>query len=170
MGRVSTGVKGIGLQADDEVVDMVVSTADETERASLLTICQNGYGKRTDGYEYPRIRRGGRGVIDIKTTERNGNVVACKQVFDEDEVMVVTQNGIMIRTSVGGISRIGRNTQGVRVINLDQDDQVIDMTRVAQSSQEEVDGPADNGDGSPTDGSSTDSGNGREDGGDPEQA
>ncbi|HIC68997.1 MAG TPA: DNA gyrase subunit A, partial [Candidatus Latescibacteria bacterium] len=135
MGRVSTGVKGIGLQADDEVVDMVVSAADETERASLLTICQNGYGKRTDGDEYPRIRRGGRGVIDIKTTERNGNVVACKQVFDEDEVMVVTQNGIMIRTSVGGISRIGRNTQGVRVINLDQDDQVIDMTRVAQSSQ-----------------------------------
>ena len=96
--------------------------------------------------------------------------MACKQVFDEDEVMVVTQNGIMIRTSVGGISRIGRNTQGVRVINLDQDDQVIDMTRVAQSSQEEVDGPADNGDGSPTDGLSTDSGNGREDGGDPEQA
>ena len=170
MGRVSTGVKGIGLQADDEVVDMVVSAADETERASLLTICQNGYGKRTDGDEYPRIRRGGRGVIDIKTTERNGNVVACKQVLDEDEVMVVTQKGIMIRTSVGGISRIGRNTQGVRVINLDQGDQVIDMTRVAQSSQEEVDGPADNGDGSPTDGSSTDSGNGREDGGDPEQA
>ena len=170
MGRVSTGVKGIGLQADDEVVDMVVSAADETERASLLTICQNGYGKRTDSDEYPRIRRGGRGVIDIKTTERNGNVVACKQVLDEDEVMVVTQKGIMIRTSVGGISRIGRNTQGVRVINLDQDDQVIDMTRVAQSSQEEVDGPADNADGSPTDGSSTDSGNGREDGGDPEQA
>ena len=170
MGRVSTGVKGIGLQADDEVVDMVVSAADETERASLLTICQNGYGKRTGDDEYPRIRRGGRGVIDIKTTERNGNVVACKQVFDEDEVMVVTQKGIMIRTSVGGISRIGRNTQGVRVINLDQDDQVIDMTRVAQSSQEEVDGPADNADGSPTDGSSTDSGNGREDGGDPEQA
>jgi DNA gyrase subunit A len=170
MGRVSTGVKGIGLQADDEVVDMVVSAADETERASLLTICQNGYGKRTGDDEYPRIRRGGRGVIDIKTTERNGNVVACKQVLDEDEVMVVTQKGIMIRTSVGGISRIGRNTQGVRVINLDQDDQVIDMTRVAQSSQEEVDGPADNADGSPTDGSSTDSGNGREDGGDPEQA
>ena len=106
-------------------------------------------------------------------------MVACKQVLDEDEVMVVTQNGIMIRTAVGGISRIGRNTQGVRVINLDADDKVIDMTRVAQSSEEEAAESADD-DGSPPedagesagdrssptdagDGSSTDSGNGRED-------
>jgi DNA gyrase subunit A len=179
MGRVSTGVKGINLQGDDEVVDMVVMEAEQADGASLLTICQNGYGKRTDRHEYPRIRRGGRGVIDIKTTERNGDVVACKQVLDEDEVMVVTQNGIMIRTAVGGISRIGRNTQGVRVINLDAEDKVIDMTRVAQSSEEEAAESADD-DGSPPedagesagdrssptdagDGSSTDSGNGRED-------
>ena len=179
MGRVSTGVKGINLQGDDEVVDMVVMEAEQADGASLLTICQNGYGKRTDRHEYPRIRRGGRGVIDIKTTERNGDVVACKQVLDEDEVMVVTQNGIMIRTAGGGISRIGRNTQGVRVINLDAEDKVIDMTRVAQSSEEEAAESADD-DGSPPedagesagdrssptdagDGSSTDSGNGRED-------
>lgn len=130
MGRVSAGVKGIELRGDDEVVDMVVLS----EEGSLLTLSENGFGKRTDLGEYPRIHRGGKGVIDIKTTDRNGRVVACKQVADGDEVMVVTGNGIMIRIPVEGISRISRNTQGVRCINLDEGDRVIDMTRVAQSS------------------------------------
>ena len=128
MGRVSTGVKGIDLRRDDEVVEMVVVQ----EQAGLLTLCENGYGKRTAIDVYPTIRRGGKGVIDIKTTERNGGVMACKVVQDEDEVMIVTANGIMIRLPVGGISQIGRNTQGVRVINLDEGDRVIDMTRVVQ--------------------------------------
>ena len=129
MGRVSAGVKGIQLRGDDEGVDMVVLS----EQGSLLTLSENGFGKRTDLGEYPRIHRGGKGVIDIKTTDRNGRVVACKQVADGDEVMVVTGNGIMIRIPVEGISRISRNTQGVRCINLDEGDRVIDMTRVAQS-------------------------------------
>ena len=85
---------------------------------------------------YPTIRRGGKGVIDIKTTERNGGVVASKIVEDEDEVMIVTANGIMIRMPVKTISQIGRNTQGVRVINLDDGDRVIDMTRVVQEEEE----------------------------------
>ncbi len=134
-GRVSTGVKGIALRGDDEVVDMVVLS----EQGSLFTLSENGFGKRTDLGEYPRIHRGGKGVIDIKTTDRNGRVVACKQVTDDDEVMVVTGNGIMIRIPVEGISRISRNTQGVRCINLDEGDRVIDMTRVAQSSDFGVD-------------------------------
>ena len=143
-GRVSTGVKGIELRGDDEVVDMVVLDG----RDSILTLCENGYGKRTDPNEYPRIRRGGIGVIDIKTTNRNGPVVACKEVVGSDEVMIVTQNGIMIRVPVAGISQIGRNTQGVRVISLDSGDCVIDMTRVAQN--DEIEGTvaaisADNG-------------------------
>ena len=142
-GRVSTGVKGIALRGDDEVVDMVVLS----EEGSLFTLSENGFGKRTNLSEYPRIHRGGRGVIDIKTTERNGRVVACKQVTDDDEVMVVTGNGIMIRIPVENISRISRNTQGVRCINLDEGDRVIDMTRVAQSSDVgEADGDGD-GDG-----------------------
>jgi len=128
-GRVSAGVKGIALRGDDEVVDMVVLKAE----GSLFTLSENGYGKRTDLGEYPRIHRGGKGVIDIKTTERNGRVVACKQVTEEDEVMVVTGNGIMIRIPVESISHISRNTQGVRCINLDEGDRVIDMTRVARS-------------------------------------
>ncbi len=126
MGRVSTGVKGIDLRDADEVVEMVVLG----EQGTLLTVCENGYGKRTECSEYPRRRRGGMGVIDIKTSDRNGAVVSCKQVDDDDEVMVITQQGIMIRVSVKGISCIGRNTQGVRVISVDDGDRVIDMTRV----------------------------------------
>ena len=137
MGRVSTGVKGIGLREDDEVVDMVVVGSSDSQ---LLTICENGYGKRTGQDEYPRKHRGGMGVIDIKTTDRNGPVVACKEVLGDDEVMIVTQDGVLIRTEVSGISTVGRNTQGVRVINLGEGDRVIDMTRVPKSEEEsEVD-------------------------------
>ncbi len=133
MGRVSTGVKGIKLRQGDEVVDMVVVR----ESSSLLTICENGYGKRTSQTEYPSRRRAGQGVIDIKTTPRNGPVVACREIEGEEEVMLVTQNGIMIRISVQGISTIGRNTQGVRVINLDEGDRVIDMAPLPSNGDED---------------------------------
>ena len=133
MGRVSTGVKGIRLRQGDEVVDMVVVS----ESSTLLTICENGYGKRTSQTEYPSKRRAGQGVIDIKTTSRNGPVVACREIEGEEEVMLVTQNGIMIRISVQGISTIGRNTQGVRVINLDEGDRVIDMAPLPVSEDED---------------------------------
>ncbi|MFH1569083.1 MAG: DNA gyrase subunit A, partial [Gemmatimonadota bacterium] len=142
-GRASTGVKGIGLRGDDAVVDMVVVEPG----GSLLTICENGYGKRTDLSEYPQIHRGGKGVIDIKTTVRNGAVVACKQVRPEDEVMAVTQGGIMIRVPVSGLRTIGRNTQGVRVINLDEGDRVIDMTRVVPDEESGEENGSDPGNG-----------------------
>jgi DNA gyrase subunit A len=129
VGRASMGVKGISLGTRDQVVDMVVVE----KEAALLTVCENGYGKRTETAEYPPIHRGGKGVIDIKTTDRNGGVVACLEVQEEDEVMIVSANGIVIRLPVAGISAIGRNTQGVRVINLDTGDRVIDITRVVQS-------------------------------------
>lgn len=135
MGRVSTGVKGISLRPGDEVVDMAVLREDST----LLTICENGYGKRSDQTAYPCKHRGGKGVIDIKTTERNGDVVACKEVQTEEEIMIMTQNGIMIRMPVEGLTTIGRNTQGVRVINLDEGDRVIDMTRLPKSEDEMLD-------------------------------
>ena len=134
-GRASTGVKGITLRPGDEVIDMVVVREDST----FLTICENGYGKRSGQTEYPCKHRGGKGVIDIKTTERNGDVVACKEVRNEEEVMVVTQNGIMIRIPIEEISTIGRNTQGVKVINLGEGDRVIDMTRLPKSEEETVD-------------------------------
>ena len=133
MGRVSTGVKGISLRQGDEVVDMVVVR----ESSSLLTICENGYGKRTSQAEYPCKHRAGQGVIDIKTSPRNGSVVACREIEGEEEVMLVTQNGIMIRISVQDISTIGRNTQGVRVINLDEGDRVIDMAPLPSNGDED---------------------------------
>ena len=126
MGRVSTGVKGIELRGEDEVVGMVVVR----QQGSLMTICEHGFGKRTALSEYPTKYRGGLGVIDIKTTDRNGGVVTSLEVLEEDEVMIVTQNGVLIRLPVRGLSQIGRNTQGVRIINLDDGDRVIDMTRV----------------------------------------
>ena len=135
MGRVSTGVKGINLRQEDEVVDMVVVR----ESSTLLTICENGYGKRTGQTEYPSKHRAGQGVIDIKTSSRNGPVVACREIEAEEEVMVVTQNGVMIRIPVQGISTIGRNTQGVRLINLDEGDRVIDMAPLPISEGEDED-------------------------------
>ena len=146
MGRVSTGVKGIHLRADDEVVAMEVLEAEGT----LLTICEHGYGKRTLIGEYSSIHRGGKGLIDIKVSERNGPVVASKQVWDEDEVMIITQNGIMIRTPVNAISQVGRNTQGVRVINLGEGDKVIDMTRVVRDDSSEIEELGEAGEGHDT--------------------
>ena len=135
MGRVSTGVKGVSLKADDEVVSMVVVSPGDGQ---LLTLCENGYGKRTQESEYPKKHRGGVGVIDIKTSERNGPTVACKEVFENDEVMIVTQKGVLIRTGVSGISTVGRNTQGVRVINLDEGDRVIDMTPIPNQGDDDI--------------------------------
>ena len=152
MGRVSTGVKGVNLRGTDETVEMVVLTGE----GSLLTVCENGYGKRTQVTEYPRRSRGTMGVIDIKASERNGPVVACKLVEEDDEVMMVTQNGIMIRTPVTGINCIGRNTQGVRLINVDDGDRLIDMTPVVK--EEEVPEDDDGTDGDtqrPTDSADT---------------
>ena len=126
MGRVATGVKGIDLRSGDRVVDMVVVDRD----VDLLTICASGYGKRTAQQDYPRKHRGGLGVIDIKTSGRNGSVVACKAVREGDQVMIITQNGVLIRLPVAGVSRVGRNTLGVRLISLAEGDRVIAMTRV----------------------------------------
>ncbi|MCE2438220.1 MAG: DNA gyrase subunit A [Candidatus Latescibacteria bacterium] len=127
MGRGTRGVRGVSLEDDDEVVCMVVvQDADST----LLTVSARGYGKRTGVSDYRLTRRGGKGVINIRTTERNGKVVAVKGVEDEDELMILTLNGILIRQPIHEISSIGRNTQGVRLINLDEEDEVIDVARV----------------------------------------
>ena len=147
MGRVSTGVKGISLKNDDEVVSMVVVSPGGGQ---LLTLCENGYGKRTNESEYPSKHRGGVGVIDIKTSVRNGSTVACKEVFEDDEVMIITQKGVLIRTAVNGISTVGRNTQGVRVINIGDGDRVIDMTPLPKQEEDpesitDDDKEADNG-------------------------
>lgn len=128
MGRSARGVRGMTLRADDRVVDMAVVKPG----ASLLTVCENGFGKRTDIGEYRLIRRGGRGVINIKTTERNGEVVALKAVGDDDELMMITGKGIMLRTNLDAVREIGRATQGVRLIRIDEGDKLVAVTRIAK--------------------------------------
>jgi DNA gyrase subunit A len=115
MGRTAYGVKAVTL--DDET-DEVVSMVGVKRQATLLAVTENGYGKRSEISEYRVSHRGGKGIITIKTTERNGNVVAVKEVVDGDELMIITKQGQMIRMPVKGISVIGRNTQGVRLVNL----------------------------------------------------
>ena len=139
MGRGAQGVKGIKLRDGDEAVGMVVVKREGT----LLTVCQNGYGKRTQVSSYRVTHRGGIGVIDIKTTDRNGYVVAVKEVVDDDELMIISEKGILIRLPIRDIKVIGRNTQGVRVINLSENDRVIDVARVVASSE----GNGENGNG-----------------------
>jgi len=127
MGRVSRGVKGIKLRQPDKVVAMVIAQ----ENASLLTVCENGYGKRTTLQDYRPQTRGGVGLINIKTTARNGKVVTLKAVCDDDELMMITARGIIIRTGLEQVRPIGRNTQGVRLIKLDQGDKLVAAEKIA---------------------------------------
>jgi len=135
MGRTAYGVRGVSLGKDDVVIGMVA-----IKRAStILSVTENGYGKRTPINEYRLTKRGARGVINIKTTDRNGKVVAIKEVLDSDELMLVTAQGVVNRQSVGSISVIGRNTQGVRLVRLDLNDTVVDVARVVKETEEAVD-------------------------------
>ncbi len=126
MGRTAAGVKGITLVGDDRVVGMDIITPDST----LLTVTENGYGKRTEASEYRVQGRGGIGLINIKTRGRNGPVVRTVQVEDDTEVMLMTDQGQVIRMPVSGISVIGRNTQGVTLIRLSGDEKVVALARI----------------------------------------
>ena len=129
MGRTAYGVKGITLEASDLVVGAELAHPG----ATLLTITENGYGKRTALEEYRRTHRGGKGIIDIKTSDRNGLVVAMLQVTDADELMLITNKGMLIRTRVADVSVIGRNTQGVRLMDLQQEgEKVVGATRAPE--------------------------------------
>jgi DNA gyrase subunit A len=128
MGRASQGVRGMRLEDGDFIVGMEVLTDGKT----LMTITENGYGKRTSIDEYPIQGRGGKGVITIKTTERNGMVVAILLVTDEDDMMLMTDRGKIIRMPVKDISVIGRNTQGVRLIAMEPGERVVSAARLAE--------------------------------------
>jgi DNA gyrase subunit A len=128
MGRTARGVRGIRLKPTDSVVSLVV--ADDSQ--SLLTVTEKGYGKQTKVSDYRLIGRGGSGVINMKCTDRNGMIVSVHSVIPGDEMMLISQKGIAIRTSVKGISQIGRNTQGVRVMKLGSDDTVVAAAKIAK--------------------------------------
>jgi DNA gyrase subunit A len=146
MGRAAYGVKGIALEEGDAVV-----AADVLEQGtSVLTVTENGYGKRTEEAEYRVQGRGGKGIITMKTTDRNGLVVGALQVKDDDGVMVITNRGMLIRMLTKGISVIGRNTQGVRLITLESaEEKVVGIARVALE-EAPVEGGESDGEAPPT--------------------
>ena len=133
MGRGAGGVKGITLEGADEVVSIEILS----EGASVLTVAENGYGKRTEIGEYRVQARGGKGIITMKTTDRTGPVVGVQQVTDEDNLMLVTSNGKIIRLRVADIRVIGRNTQGVRLIDPEPGERVVSLARLAEREEED---------------------------------
>jgi len=134
-GRDTMGVKGMTLIEGDSVVAMDIITPDTG--ATILTVCENGYGKRTAVDEYPEQHRGGQGVITIKTTERNGLVVNVYQVQNDGNLMIITDRGKIIRMRVEDISTIGRNTQGVRLISIDPGEKVTGVCRLMEADESE---------------------------------
>ena len=132
MGRTAYGVNGISLENGDYVVSMVVVK----RQTSLLSVTEKGFGKRSEISEYRITNRGGKGVINMKTTDRVGNVLAVKEVVDKDGLMIITQKGIVIRQDIKSIKVIGRNTQGVKLINLDEGDKVTDVARIISENGE----------------------------------
>ena len=132
MGRTAGGVRGVQLEGDDRVIGMVVLRRD----ATLLVVSEKGMGKRSKVSDYRVQRRGGKGIITLKRTEKTGSIVALREVLPEDELMMITRHGVIIRVPVDGIRVIGRNTQGVRVMNLDAGDAVVDVARVVNEDAE----------------------------------
>lgn len=146
MGRTATGVRGIKLADDDRVVSLIVPHGE----GAILTVTQNGYGKRSAVAEYPTKSRATQGVISIKVTERNGRVVGAVQIDDGDQIMMITDAGTLVRTRVSEVSIVGRNTQGVILIRTAEDEHVVGLQRVVEPVDDEeldsIDGSAAEGD------------------------
>ncbi len=145
MGRTARGVRGITLDtSEDAVIGMIVLQRGDAE---ILAVTENGFGKRSPVDEYRVTGRGGKGIITIKPTKRNGALLAIREVKTEDELMITTRNGIVIRLPIRDVSSLGRNTQGVRLINLEQGDTVADVARIMPDEAEEQGGSGANGNG-----------------------
>ncbi|MCB1153621.1 DNA gyrase subunit A, partial [bacterium] len=142
MGRTARGVKGISLKGDDEVVDAFVAETDNP----ILTVCDKGFGKRTDMEDYRLQSRGGSGIITIKTTDRNGGVIGFMQVDDVEQLMMITEQGKIIRMGVDQMRVMGRNTQGVRMFDLTNDDRVVSVSRLPEAKDEDDEDEDDEGD------------------------
>lgn len=134
IGRVGRGVKGINLDEDDFVVGMEIVQ----DNSSILTVTERGYGKRTNLSEYRMQSRGGKGILTIKVTQKNGKAMSAIQVTEDDEIMILTSAGMIIRMKTKDISIIGRNTQGVKLINIEDTDKVVGVVKLAEREDEEV--------------------------------
>ncbi|MBP7791598.1 MAG: DNA gyrase subunit A [Candidatus Goldbacteria bacterium] len=136
IGRTGMGVRGIKLGKNDKVVSMTILHSGDKDK-TLLSVTEKGFGKRTKVSEYRLQARGGKGIINIKVTEKTGNVVAIKLVSDEDELMIITTKGTLIRTKIKDIKTTGRNTQGVRLIKLKEGEKVSAVARIAEEDEDE---------------------------------
>ena len=143
-GRRTKGVKGITISKSDSVIGMLVLKND----GYILVASENGYGKRSNLDEYRIQNRSGKGVYTLKSTDKTGKLVSILEVVDSDDIMIITNGGVMIRQSVSAIRTIGRNTQGVRLIKLDDGFQISSVTKVVKEEDGEED---DNGGATPTD-------------------
>jgi DNA gyrase subunit A len=132
MGRSAQGVRGIRLGKKDVVIGMAV-VADK--RATLLSVTEKGYSKRTEAQEYRIQSRGGKGIINLKVTEKNGNVVGLNLVSDRDDMMIITSKGMVVRCAVKGIRSTGRSTQGVRIMRLDKSDKVASVAKLIKEEE-----------------------------------
>ncbi|BCG45255.1 DNA gyrase subunit A [Citrifermentans bremense] len=136
VGRVSRGVRGMTLEEEDVVIGMEILNENFTD-STIFTVTENGYGKRTEISEYRTQSRGGKGIITIKTTERNGCVVDIKQVNDDNDLMLITDQGKILRVPVAGFSIIGRNTQGVRLMVKEENERVVAVARLAEKEEQD---------------------------------
>jgi DNA gyrase subunit A len=135
LGRTASGVRGINIEDNDEVIGMIAydPTAEDASAHSLLVVSENGYGKRTDFDEYRKTNRGGKGVKTLNITEKTGDLVAMKNVTDENDLMIINRSGITIRMAVSDIKVAGRATQGVRLINIKEGDSIAAISAVNKS-------------------------------------
>ena len=136
MGRTASGVRGIRLDKGDEAIGMVVVT--DLENDTILVVSEKGYGKRTSVEDYRITNRGGKGVITLNITDKTGNLIALKNVNDENDLMIINKSGVTIRTSVAELRTMGRATQGVRLINLKKDDEIAAVAKVEIEEDEEL--------------------------------
>jgi DNA gyrase subunit A len=145
MGRVSRGVRGMRLPEDEQIISMIIANEDD---GAILTATEFGYGKRTHLEEYRVQGRGGQGIISIQTSARNGNVVGAVQVKDEHQIMLISDGGTLVRTPVKDVSIVGRNTQGVKLINLTKNEKLVGLERILEEEQAEdgeIDGDYEDG-------------------------
>jgi DNA gyrase subunit A len=139
MGRTARGVRGMRLGEGQSVIGLIIPD----QYSTILTATVNGYGKRTPIEDFPAHGRGGQGVIAIQTTGRNGEVVSAISVTDDNEIMLISNAGTLIRTPAGGISVMGRNTQGVRLVNIAEGEKLVGVERIDDSGEEAAEAQAD---------------------------
>ncbi|HIE55982.1 MAG TPA: DNA gyrase subunit A, partial [Chromatiaceae bacterium] len=133
MGRTAAGVRGIRLDPGQRVISLIVAA-----EGDVLTVCENGYGKRTPIDQFPTKGRGGKGLISIRTSERNGDQIGAILVDEEDEIMLISDGGILVRTRVSDVPRMGRDTQGVKMIRLARGEKLIGIARIEVLEEEEA--------------------------------